>query len=170
MLTLCRLVLLLYPAAYRREYAEEMISVLRDAQEAGRNEAFDARARFCAREIGGLLAGGLRAQVLRLTGSCGWIPFRRFDMRPDFRFPRSTVFLMLVILAGVALTIEEARGIEMKYATDAHVIAVWPALPWGLAIVLALVATIVAIVWGILFALQRTGVHRLANLQPWEGE
>ena len=88
-------------------------------------------------------------------------------MRPEFRFPRSTVFLMLVILACVVVSLEKAKSIQLKYGAGASLMSVWPALPWALALMLLIVAATVVIVWGILFALQRTGVHRLANLQPW---
>jgi len=88
-------------------------------------------------------------------------------MRPEFRFPRSTVFLMLVILACVVVSLEKAKSIQLKYGAGASLMSVWPALPWALALMLLFVAAIVLVVWGILFALQRTGVHRLANLKPW---
>jgi len=85
-------------------------------------------------------------------------------MRPEFRFPRSTVFLMSVILAGVLLTIEKAKGIQLKYGSAADV-AMWPGMTWAFAILMLMVSVTVVIVWGVLFTLRRTGMHRLANLQ-----
>jgi hypothetical protein len=167
MLTLYRCLLYLYPTAYRRECAEEMTTVFRQAQDATRSETLATRALFYAREIPGLLSGALQEHFRRVAGSYAWIPLRRFDMRPEFRFPRSTVFLMLTILAGVVVSMEKAKSIQLKYGAGASLISVWPALPWALALMLLIVAATVVIVWGILFALQRTGVHRLANLQPW---
>jgi len=86
-------------------------------------------------------------------------------MHPEFRFPRSTIFLMLVILAGVFLAIEKAKVVQMRYGSGLELMAVWSVLPWSLIFVLALICVCVALGWGILFALHRSGMHRLANLQ-----
>jgi hypothetical protein len=166
MLTMYRCLLRLYPAAYRTAYADEMISVFLQAHNAARESKSKIAARivFCARETAGLLGGALREQARSILGPTNWIPFRRFDMRPQFRFPRSTVFLMTAILAGVLLTIEKAKGIQLKYGSPSEV-SMWPGLPWAFATILLMVSVAVVIVWGILFALHRTGMHRLANLQ-----
>ena len=85
-------------------------------------------------------------------------------MRPEFRFPRSTVFLMWVILAGVVLAIQKAKAVvAMNEGLRLETVAIWHPLFWlsPLAVVLAIVFA----VWGILFALRRTGMHRLANVQ-----
>ena len=85
-------------------------------------------------------------------------------MHPEFRFPRSTVFLMWVILAGVVLAIEKAKAVvAMNEGLRLETVAIWHPLFWlsPLAVVLAIVGAI----WGILFALRRTGMHRLANVQ-----
>ena len=87
-------------------------------------------------------------------------------MQPQFRFPRSTVFLMLVILAGVMLAIEKAKMVvQMKQGLPLDTVAVWHPLFWlyPFAVVLA----IVGLVWGILFALRRTGMHRLDRIRAW---
>jgi hypothetical protein len=88
-----------------------------------------------------------------------------FDMHPEFRFPPSTVFLMSGILAGIVLAIDKATSVELKYGGPTE--TVWPGLPWFLAAMLALVCLTVVIVWGVLFALGRTGMHRLANVHTW---
>lgn len=170
MLTLYRCLLHLYPAAYRHEYAAEMTSVFRQAHQAVSHETLAARASLCTREIPGLLSGALREQFRRIAGECDWAPFRRLDMRPEFRFPRSTIFLMLAILAGVALAIEKAKAIQLKYGAGANLMTVWPSLPWALGLMLLIVSATVVIVWGIMFALHRTGMHRLANLEPWSDQ
>lgn len=167
MLALYRCLLRLYPAAYRREFGEEMTSVYHQVHDDIRSKNLITGASFCAREIPGLVAGALHEHFRSITGSYDWIPLRRFDMRPEFRFPRSTVFLMLVSLAGVVLSLEKARSVQVKYGAGATLMSVWPALPWALVLMLLILSATVAITWGILFALQRTGVHRLANLQPW---
>ena len=68
-------------------------------------------------------------------------------MRPEFRFPRSTVFLMLVSLAGVVLSLEKARTVQVKYGAGATLMSVWPALPWALVLVLLILSATVAITW-----------------------
>jgi hypothetical protein len=167
MLILYRCLLYLYPAAYRHEYAEEMTFVFCQAQKAVRSEGLAARASFCAREIAGLLFGALREHFRSIADSYDCIPFTRFDMHPEFRFPRSTLFLMLVILAGVVLAIQKAKSIQLKYGAGANLMSVWPVLPWSLAFMLVLVCATVAIIWAILFALRRTGMHRIAKVQTW---
>lgn len=81
-------------------------------------------------------------------------------MQPEFRFPRSTVFLMLVIFAGVVLTI-------MKAASVAGGLAVWPSLVSVLVFMLLTMCTAAALVLGILHGLRRSGVHRLENVHSW---
>ena len=161
MLTLYNFLLYLYPASYRREFAEEMTAVFCDARCApapGRA----GRIGFYAREIRGLLTGALGEHLRRLLGP--GVPFRRFDMRPQFRFPRSTVFLMLVIFAGVVLTIARASEIVQHYSA---VGSVWPALLSVLILMPVGMGVIAAIGWTLLHSVRRTGVHRMANMQTW---
>lgn len=44
---------------------------------------------------------------------------RNLRVRPEFRFPRSTVFLMSIIFGGVILAMEKASTIQVKYAAGA---------------------------------------------------
>ena len=164
MLSLYRCLLYLYPSLYRREYAEEMISVFRDAQAEVSARSFADRVSFRARESCGLLAGALQERFRSMSGNYPLISFTRFDMRPEFRFPRSTVVLMSIIFAGVILAMEKAHTIQVKYA--AGVGSIWPSLPWFLGLTLLFTWATVTVIWGILFLLGRTGVHRLANIQP----
>ena len=86
-------------------------------------------------------------------------------MRPQFRFPRSTVFLMCVILAGVVLAIDKAKQIvQMKQGHPLGTVAAWDPMLGSLLFALALVLIAVAAAWGVLFALHRTGMHRLSNV------
>jgi hypothetical protein len=164
MLSFYRWLLFLYPSLYRREYGDEMISVFRDAQADVSDGSFGERISFRAHEAWGLLAGAVREHLRIISGSYQLISFTRFNMRPEFRFPRSTVFLMSVIFAGVILAMEKAHTIQVKYA--AGVGSIWPSLPWFLGLTILFTCATVMVIWGILFALGRTGVHRLANLQP----
>jgi hypothetical protein len=153
----------LYPGSYRHEFGDEMTSVFRAAQSEV-PPAAAPRLSFYRREFFGILSGALRAHVDSLFGPT--VPFRRFYMQPQFRFPRSTVFLMLVILAGVMLAIEKAKiVVQMKEGLPLETVAVWHPLFWlySFAVVLAVVGAI----WGILFALRRTGMHRLDRIRVW---
>jgi len=162
MLAFYRSLLRLYPAAYVREYGGEMILVFAQAQADMHGKTLDARVAFCFREITGLLAGAARQ---RFCGTVAWNGMRRFDMRPEFRFPRSTMVLMCVILVGVELAIHEAKSISYTQAGLPPTTAGWH--PWYLLFPLLLVLAVAAAGWGILFALRRTGMHRLEKMQTW---
>jgi hypothetical protein len=164
MLSSYRWLLYLYPSVYRREHADEMISVFRDAQADVSDGSFGERICFRARETSGLLAGAVQEHIRIIGGSYPMISFKRFNMRPEFRFPRSTVFLMSIIFAGVILAMEKANTIQVKYGAGSG--SIWPSLPWFLGLTLLFTCATVMVVWGILFALGRTGAHRLANIQP----
>ena len=164
MLSFYRWLLYLYPSLYRREYGDEMISVFRDAQADVGNGSFGERISFLAHEMWGLLAGAVQERLRTISGRYQLISFTRFNMRPEFRFPRSTVFLMSIIFASVILAMEKAHTIQVKYA--AGVGSIWPSLPWFLGLALLLTCVTATLVWGVLFAFGRTGAHRLANIQP----
>ena len=153
----------LYPRSYRHEFGEEMMSVFCEAR-SELPSVLRTKISFYRREFCGLLSGALQAHFNRLFGPA--IPFRRFDMQPQFRFPRSTVFLMWVILAGVLLTIEKAKTVQVKYGPEG-LMTVWNSLPWFLLLFPALACAAVAAVWGLLFALRRTGMHRLDTVGTW---
>ena len=164
MIRLYRWLLYLYPSPYRREYADEMVSVFREAQADVDARNLAAGISFRIREGWGLLAGAAREHFRMLCGNCRLVSYTRCDMRPEFRFPRSTVFLMSIIFAGVVLAMEKADKIQVKYGAGAG--SIWPSLPWFLGLTFLLTCALVVGVWGILFALKRTGAHRLADLQP----
>jgi len=90
-------------------------------------------------------------------------------MRSEFRFPKATPVLMAIILAGVILTIEKATAIEesLPYANpqlppiQPEHFTFFPAMA-----VIFLSAYAVAVIgWVVLFALRRSGVHRLSEMQ-----
>jgi hypothetical protein len=166
-LSIYRWLLCLYPASYRDEFSNEMARVFRDARSA-LPKTFYAKLGFYWREFPGLVSGAVSAHLDRLFGPA--IPFPRFYMQPQFRFPRSTVFLMFVILAGVLMAIEQAKVIvnKLSYASLPHeVISIWNGLPWFLFWAVACPCVAVAAIWGVLFALRRTGMHRLDGMRNW---
>lgn len=73
---------------------------------------------------------------------------------------------MLIILAGVLLTIEKAKTIQVKYGPK-EVMAVWNSLPWFLLLFPVLACAAVVAVWGLMYALGRTGMHRLDSMRTW---
>jgi len=154
-LTLYGWLLRLYPRSYRDKFGEEMTSVFREAR-IELAPALPAKISFYRREFCGLLSGALGAQLDCLLGP--GIRFRRFDMQPQFRFPRSTVLLMLVIFAGVLLAIRQASMVAGDTSGS-----VWPVVS-VLAFMLLTMCTAAAVVWGILHSLRRSGRHRLENL------
>lgn len=159
MLAIYRSLLRLYPAKYFREYAAEMTWVFEQAKDAAGTKKLTSRVRFYAREITGVIGGAVRQ---RFFGPWDSNASRRFNM--EFRFPRSTVFLMWVILVGVLLAIAEAKKIALPYGpTETR--SVWSMLPWFIVACAVLVCCATAVAWGILFALKRTGMHRLENMQ-----
>lgn len=160
MLVLYRSLLRLYPAAYYSEYGDEMVWVFTQASQAAHRKDLSARVAFYTNEILGVIAGALRQH---LFGGSNLNFSRRSDMRPEFRFPRSTVFLMWVILAGVFLAIAEAKKIAVPYGPG-DTRTLWSMLSWFPVVVVLLVFGAVGVAWFVLFALRRTGVQRLENL------
>jgi hypothetical protein len=150
----------LYPGSCREEFGEEMTSVFREA----RSElppALAAKLSFYGREFCGLLSGALRAHLDRLFGPA--IPLRRFYMQPQFRFPRSTVFLMLVIFAAVILAIAKAMSVSVAYGATPG--TVWPSLISVFGVMAVSMCAAAAVTWGILHSLRRSGVHRLEKVR-----
>jgi len=80
-------------------------------------------------------------------------------MQRQFRFPRFTVLLMLVIFASVVLTIAKASSL----AGDTLGLA-WRTLVVVLLFMLLSTCTAAAVAWGILYTRRRSGVHRLQNV------
>jgi hypothetical protein len=75
---------------------------------------------------------------------------------------------MCVILAGVVLAIDKAKDIvRMKDGLPPGTMTVWDPMLWSVLFALLLVIGMVAAVWGILFALRRTGMQRLDNIETW---
>ena len=165
----------LYPAAYRCEFGEEMLEVLSELQGEIRKQNAITRVFFAARESGGLVSGALHEHLRSFTGSYDNEIFslRRFAMKSEFRFPKATVGLMLVILAAVMFTIEKARAISTSVPHSSP--SVGPIQSVQATIVEPLLAILIwaitagAIGWGILYALHRSGVQQLSEMNPSAG-
>lgn len=81
-------------------------------------------------------------------------------MKAQFRFPRSTVVLMIVIFAAVVLAITKGNSI----ARGASGLALQTLVSSFLFLLLS-AGAIAAVIWGILHIRRRSGIHRLQNLR-----
>ena len=172
MLLLCRYLLYLYPPAHRWAYGEEMVAVLCERQAERQNSGSLAQSAFWLREVTGLLCGAVQEHARSLAGIRSWAVFslRRFSMHSEFRFPKATGWLMLVILAAIVMAIEKAKAIQASVAdTHPYVGPIQPAhftVISTFALVFVGGCVIAAVGWAVLFALRRSGVHRLSELRP----
>jgi hypothetical protein len=146
-----------------------MIAVFRDVDGDAHKQGTAATAKLYLREISGLFRGALAEHARRIVGSDIAFPLlsRRFTMRSEFRFPKSTAFLMIVILAGVVLAIQRADAIRASVPDlNPPVVTIQPThltfLP-TMALMFLVVYIAGAVGWIVLFALRRSGVHRLAG-------
>lgn len=162
--------LFLYPPAYRKQFGAEMLAVFADLNSEISGKSIATRVVFAAREIGGLLAGAMRE---RLQGRFA-VPFefsfsmRRFDMRNGFRFPKATAVLMTLILGGVIVAIRQGEAISRSLPDVSQPIAPIHSVPSNLlpGVVVGFLFFYAAglIGWAALFAMRRSGVHRLDEI------
>ena len=166
MLPLFRWVLALYPPLFRTRFADEMLDVLAQVVAESSRKGLFARAVFACREVRGLLAGVMAEHLHARLGRYQWfhvVSSRRFNMRSEFRYPRATAPMMLVILGVILLVMYKARSIYMHQG-DTY----WmPDLPlvFGVALLLTCLAGVVG--WLVLHSLHRSGVHRLSEAETW---
>jgi hypothetical protein len=175
MLALYRLMLYLYPAAYRGEYGEEMLEVLSEVQTKIRSKSAPGAVACAAREASSLLCGALQEHLRPFTaahdrGRFSFLFRGRVAMRSEFRFPKATVGLMLVILAAVMFTIEKAKAISASIPhANPSVGHIHPSQITILPMLLVALASAIGagvIGWAILFALRRSGIQQLSEVNP----
>ena len=91
-------------------------------------------------------------------------------MRSEFRFPKATGWLMLIILAAVVMAIDKAKAISASVPeTHPYVGPIRPAqftVISTFALVFVAGCVVAAVGWSVLFALRRSGVQRLSELRP----
>lgn len=172
MLRLYRSLLYLYPASYRCEFGDEMMEVLSEVQGEIHKKNAITRILLGVREAGGLVSGALQEHLRSITGPFddGIFSVRRFAMKSEFRFPKATVGLMMATLAGVMLAIEKARAISASVPHSNPLVgpikSVQATIVQTLLGILIWAVTTGAIGWAILFALRRTGVQQLSEMNP----
>lgn len=162
-----RKLLRLYPALHRERFGEEMVAVFGEMQAETASKSKIDRGMFLVREIAGVVGGALQERWRALGGaSIGlWFPPRRFPMRTEFRFPKTTDVLMTIILAGVVVAIKKGETISSSHVNP----PIGPLPPThsvllgGIFLTLAFFYAAGMIGWVILFAMRRSGVHRLAE-------
>jgi hypothetical protein len=157
----------LYPALHRKQFGEEMVAVFGEMQAETASKSKLDRGMFFARETAGVVGGALQEHWRVLGGdSIGlWFPRKRFTMHTEFRFPKTTAVLMTIILAGVVVAIKKGETISSSHVNPpigplppAHSV-----LLGGIFLTLAFFYAAGLIGWAILFAMRRSGVHRLAE-------
>jgi hypothetical protein len=167
-LTIYRHLLRLYPAFHRERFGAEMTAVFGELQAENLSKGFVGRGVFYVREAAGVVSGALREHWRALGGDAVWLwfPTRRFTMRTEFRFPKATAVLMAISLGGVVVAIErgEAISTSLRDAVSPPVGPIHPVhsvLLGGSVICLLCFYAAGLIGWAIMFAMRRSGVHRL---------
>jgi hypothetical protein len=164
-----RNLLRLYPAIHREQFAEEMVAVFEEIRAEAASKSTFAWGRFMAREASGVVSGAIQ-EHWRALGSDGvglWVPTRRFTMRTEFRFPKTTAVLMTIILAGVMLAIKKGEAISVSVPPSSTPVGPIPSthsvLLGGIVLTFGFFYLAGMVGWLILFAMRRSGIHRLAE-------
>ena len=89
----------------------------------------------------------------------------------QFRFPTFAILLMIAcffaILSAIGLAAEMSRTVQMTIPGAPNLDAMWMSrLPGVFALVFVMLWTVGAVGYGIVFVLRRSGLHRLASLEP----
>ncbi len=164
--------LYLYPAEYRKVFGDEMLAVLLQEREENARRGLRKRAQVVFRESAGLLRGAFHEHFRMITEIHEELSFAtgRFTMRNGFRFPKSTIIFMALILGGVLIAIQKGEDIATSVPQDVgpiapvHIQPVHSILLGGMPLFFAFFYAAGLIGWAILFALHRSGVHRLDNI------
>lgn len=163
-----RCLLRLYPAFHRERFGEEMATVFGELRTENVSRGLLARGVFYVRETAGIVGGALQEHWRALGGDAAWLwfPTRRVTMRNQFRFPKATAVLMAIILGGVVVAIQKGEAIATSLRDDVSppigpIHPVHSVLLGGIMMGLVFFYTVGLIGWAILFAMRRSGVHRL---------
>ena len=88
-------------------------------------------------------------------------------MTSQFRFPKTTAVLMMIILAGVILAIKKGEAIATLPYANPPIPPIQPdylrLLP-SLAFMFLAAYAVAGLGWMVLFLLRRTGLHRLSEM------
>lgn len=170
MLNVYQKFLLLYPAEHRAIFGEEMMAVFGELRADTLKKKRFSRARFWVREIAGLIRGAVTERLNRLRAEAALaFPKERFTMRNGFRFPKMTIVFMALILGGVLVAIKKGQDIassvpDVNPPLPLHIQPTHSILLGGMPLFFAFFYAAGVIGWAILFALRRSGVHRLDQI------
>jgi hypothetical protein len=114
-------------------------------------------------ECGVLARGDSSACAAGARGTSGPSP----SHAKEFRFPRSTILLMLLILVGVVLAIGKRMSVQLEYAADANALPPWSMLPGLYLMPFVLMCVFGVAGYAILVALRQSGSHRLSSVRTW---
>jgi len=163
-----RRLLRLYPAPHRERFGDEMVAVFGEMETEIVSKSMVERAAFWVRETAGVLSGALQEhwRVFGCDAIGPWFPQRRFTMHTEFRFPKATAVLMALILGGVMLAIQKGESISasLQGAVSPPIGPIHPVhsvLLGGIVMGFVFFYAAGLIGWAILFAMRRSGVHRL---------
>jgi hypothetical protein len=157
-LYLYRLLLLLYPPAYREALSGEMIDVFQQARRAAEDQGLEAKVKFYLRELLGLIAGVCRERTRRRSIESA--------MR-SFRFPGWIIALMVLLLLELVAAIDMARIVSIKtLSPGADVSMGWFTPDFALGVI-AFMGAFGLVGYGLLFAAGRTGIQRLPEVRTW---
>ena len=166
MLRLYDQLLRLYPVPYRRQFADEMLSLFNQLQCENRIHTRLQRGIFYVREIAGVLRGAAGERCRALRGEDMGLFEGGFMMRDGFRFPKTTAVLMTLILAGILVAIQKGEAIQASLSTSNPQIG--PIQPHS--VMLSSIVSFLLIFyaagsigWIILLALRKFEVHRLGE-------
>lgn len=167
-LNLYRHALRLYPAPHREQFGEEMLAIFRDLHAETAAQGLAAQIQLYIREVAGIIAGAVR-EHWRIMGGDEFSRLfsnRRFTMHTEFRFPKATAVLMTLILGGIILAIQKGEAISasLRGAVDPPIGPIHPVhsvLVGGILLGFLFFYAAGLIGWTLLFAMRRSGLHRL---------
>lgn len=164
MLSIYEQLLRLYPASYRQQFEDEMLSVFHELRSENRIHTRLRRGIFYLREIAGVLRGAASERCRVLRGKDVGLFEGGFMMRDGFRFPKTTAVLMTLILAGIVVAIQKGEAIQASLPASNPPIGAIQPHPAMLASIVSFLLIFYAagsIGWIILLALRKFGVRRV---------
>jgi hypothetical protein len=163
---LYEILLKLYPASHRQDFGKEMLTVFRDLEYEKSSRPLIQRGVFYLRETAGVLRGAAAEHFKNYLGRDLVFFKGGFMTRDGFRFPKTTAVLMTLILAGVVAAIQKGEAIYTSLPYSNRQIGPIQPMHSTLTILLLVLPFYAAgaIGWIVLFALRRSGVHRLNEI------
>lgn len=159
--------LFLYPADYRARFGKEMAEVFRQAYAEACTQGYFSRFRFCLRELTGVVRAASCEQA-NTYGRSWWAAHMR-RMVMSRRLHSITVILaMSLVLLAVVVTIETLKTFALQMSVSRPMLS--PRFPLAVWEMLAVAYGGGAVGWAIAFAIRRTGMHRLADMETRSGK